>query len=274
MFSPWVKLARLPNAAVAAGGVWLGHACLPGPMDWGAAALGSLAMALLAAAGNMHNDVVDLPIDRINRPDRPLPSGSISPNAAKAGAALCLAAALALAFALGPPAGVMAAAMGALLYVYNVNLKGMPLVGNLAVALLCSLAIYLPELPHRPDYTLMPILFAFLTTVAREIAKDAEDVAGDREHGALTLPVLYGTKAARIAVAIACYATVALLPVPWLRLGYHIGYPIAAASLCLPLLALVLAGLRAPAPAWGPMQKRLKLLMVAGMIAIVLGVRG
>jgi hypothetical protein len=62
--------------------------------------------------------------------------------------------------------------------------------------------------------------------------------------------------------------------VPWLRLGYHIGYPIAAASLCLPLLALVLAGLRAPEPAWGPMQKRLKLLMLAGMIAIVLGVRG
>jgi len=273
MFLPWLKLARLPNAAVAAGGVWLGHACLPGPIDRGAAAMGSLSMAFLAAAGNMHNDVVDLPIDRINRPDRPLPAGRISPRAAMAGAALCLAAALALAFALGRPQGAMAALMGLLLYVYNVNLKGMPLAGNLAVALLCALAVYLPELPHRPDYTLMPILFAFLTTVAREVAKDAEDVAGDREHGALTLPVLYGTGAAKAVVAIACVGTLALLPVPWLRLGYHIGYPIAAAGLCLPLLALVFAGLRAPEPAWRPMQKRLKLLMVAGMIAIVLGVR-
>lgn len=273
MFSPWVKLARLPNAAVAAGGVWLGHACLPFPIDWGAAAQGSLSMAFLAAAGNMHNDVVDLPIDRINRPDRPLPAGRIAPKTAMAGAALCLALALILAFGLGRPVGLLAASMGALLYVYNVNLKGMPLVGNLAVALLCALAIYLPELPHRPDFTLMPILFAFLTTVAREVAKDAEDVSGDREHGALTLPVLYGTKAARIAVAIACVGTLALLPVPWLRLGYHVGYPIAAAALCLPLLALVLAGLQAPEPAWGPMQKRLKQLMLAGMIAIVLGVR-
>ena len=269
----WLKLARLANAAVAAGGVWLGHACLPGPVAWRAAVLGSLAMALLAAAGNMHNDVVDLPIDRINRPERPLPSGRIRPQAALAGAGLCLAAALAFAFALGTPAGWLTAAMGALLYVYNVLLKGLPLAGNLAVALLCALAVYLPELPHRPDYTLLPALFAFLVTTAREVAKDAEDVAGDRAHGALTLPVLYGTGPAKAAVAFACLATLGLLPVPWLRLGYHIGYPLAAAALCLPLLALVLAGLRAPEPAWRPMQQRLKLLMMAGMIAIVLGVR-
>ena len=273
MFLPWVKLARLPNAAVAAGGVWLGHACLPGPIDWRAATLGSLAMALLAAAGNMHNDVIDLPIDRINRPDRPLPSGRIAPRAALAVASITFAAALALAFALGPAQGYLVALMGLLLYFYNVNLKGMPLAGNLAVALLCALAIYFPELPHRPDYTLIPALFAFLTTVAREAAKDAEDVAGDREHGALTLPVLYGMGAAKIAVAAASVATLGLLPLPWLRLGYHVGYPIAAAALCLPLLALVLAGLRVPAPAWHPMQKRLKLLMMAGMVAILLGVR-
>lgn len=274
MFLAWVKLARLGNAAVAAGGVWLGHACLPGPIAWRAAVLGSLAMALLAAAGNMHNDVVDLPIDRVNRPDRPLPSGRISPRAARAGAALCFAAALLAALALGPDQAGLAAGMGLLLYVYNIRLKGLPLAGNLAVALLCALAVYLPELPHRPDYTLMPILFAFLTTVAREVAKDAEDVAGDREHGAMTLPVRYGAGAAKGAVAAACLATLGLLPLPWLRLGYHAGYLVAAAALCLPLLALVLAGLRAPEPAWHPMQKRLKLLMVAGMIAIVLGVRG
>lgn len=274
MTPAWITLARLPNAAVAAGGVWLGHACRPGPVDWRAAILGSLSMALLAAAGNMHNDVVDLPIDRINRPDRPLPSGRIAPGAALAGAALCFAASLALAFALGLPQGYLVASMGLLLYVYNLRLKGMPLAGNVAVALLCALAIYLPELPHRPDYTLIPMLFAFLTTMAREVAKDAEDVAGDREHGAMTLPVRFGMGAAKTVVAAACLATLALLPLPFLHLGYHIGYPIAAAALCLPLLALALAGLRAPAPAWHPMQKRLKLLMVAGMIAILLGVRG
>src|SRR6266436_868772 len=77
MFGDWVKLARLSNAATAGFGVWLGHACVPGPLAWKAAALGSAAMALLAAAGNMQNDVLDLQADRINQPDRPLPSGRV-----------------------------------------------------------------------------------------------------------------------------------------------------------------------------------------------------
>lgn len=273
MIRPWLKLARLPNAAVAAGGVWLGHACLPGPIDWKAAALGSTAMALLAAAGNMHNDVLDLTADRVNRPDRPLPSGAIHPRAALFASVFLYLAAFACARVLGPHEGFLTAFMGALLWLYNTHLKGMPGFGNLAVALLCALSIYLPELPHRPDHTLMPILFAFLTTVAREVAKDAEDVAGDLAQGALTLPIHYGMKAAAGVVTAMCLLVLLLLPVPYLRLGYHVGYLFAAAAGCLPLLALVLAGLRAPEPAWGLLQRRLKLLMLAGMIAILLGVR-
>jgi hypothetical protein len=79
--------------------------------------------------------------------------------------------------------------------------------------------------------------------------------------------------AAKAGVGLACLLVLFLLPLPWLHLGYHVGYPIAAIAGCLPLLAIVLAGVRVPEPAWGPLQKRLKLLMLAGMIAIVLGVR-
>lgn len=273
MIRPWLQLARLPNAAVAAGGVWLGHACVPGPIAWKAAALGSLAMGLLAAAGNMHNDVLDLAADRVNRPDRPIPSGRIASRQALIAALVLYLAAFASARALGPHEGSLTAAMGLLLWAYNAKLKAMPFFGNLAVALLCALAIYLPELPGRLDHTLMPVLFAFLTTLAREVAKDAEDVAGDLAQGALTLPIRYGARAAARVVTILCVAVLLLLPLPWLRMGYHWGYLIPAAGGCLPLLALALAGLRAPEPAWGLVQRRLKLLMLAGMIAILLGVR-
>ncbi len=273
MFMDWVKLARLQNAAVAAGGVWLGHACLPGPVAWRAAGLGSLAMALLAAAGNMHNDFHDLAADRVNRPDRPLPSGRIAPRSALAAAILLYAAAVATGTALGPSEGFLTAGMGLLLWIYNAQLKGTPVWGNLAVSLLCALSIYLPELGRHPDFTLMPILFAFFTTLAREVAKDAEDVDGDRAQGAVTLPIRWGMGTAKAMVGCCCGLVLLMLPVPYLRLGYHVGYPLAAAAGCLPLLALVLAGLRAPQPAWGPMQKRLKGLMLAGMVAIVLGVR-
>lgn len=273
MIRPWLKLARVSNTAVAAGGVWLGHACLPVAIEWKAAALGSVAMALLAAAGNMHNDVLDLAADRVNRPDRPLPAGLITPRAALYAAVVLYLSAFGLARTLGPHEGFLTAAMGALLWLYNSKLKGLPLFGNLAVALLCALSVYLPELPGRPDHTLMPVLFAFLTTLAREVAKDAEDVAGDEAQGALTFPIRYGMQATAVFVTVVCVLVLMLLPVPWLRLGYHAGYLVAAAAGCLPLLALVLAGLRAPEPAWGLVQRRLKLLMLAGMIAILLGVR-
>jgi geranylgeranylglycerol-phosphate geranylgeranyltransferase len=46
------------------------------------------------------------------------------------------------------------------------------------------------------DKALLPALFAFLMNVGREIIKDMEDVEGDRQNGAVTLPVKYGLNAA------------------------------------------------------------------------------
>src|SRR5690349_3600541 len=129
----WVRLVRLPNALVAGFGVVLGRACmaswLPGP-----AGLGFAAMALLAAAGNVHNDVLDLEADRVNRPDRALPSGRVSPRAAALGAILLALAAFACAFALDAVHGFLTLGMGLLLFLYNLVLKRLPLLGNLAVA--------------------------------------------------------------------------------------------------------------------------------------------
>jgi geranylgeranylglycerol-phosphate geranylgeranyltransferase len=272
MFGAWVKLARLPNAVTAGLGVWLGHACMPGPLPWRAAALGSAAMALLAAAGNVQNDVLDLQADRINRPDRPLPSGRVTPGRAMSAAlALYLIAAL-LGFSLGRSEGSLTVGMGLLLCLYNYKLKALPLWGNLAVAVLCALAIYLPELGRFPEHTAMPVLFAFLTTLAREVAKDAQDVPGDLQAGLSTLPIRYGEGAARAVTAALCVLTVLLLPLPWLRLGYHIGYPVLAALGILPLLASILAALRHPKPDWKGIQRRLKWTMLAGMGAILAGV--
>jgi geranylgeranylglycerol-phosphate geranylgeranyltransferase len=270
----WVKLARLPNALTAGLGVWLGQVCLPGPFAWKSAVLGSAAMAILAAAGNMQNDVLDLQVDRINRPDRPLASGRIARGTALAVAILLYLVALLLAFALGRPEGLLTMGMAALLCLYNLKLKALPLWGNLAVAALCALAIYLPELGRLPDYTAIPVLFAFLTTLAREVAKDAEDVAGDRACGYQTLPIRFGDNAAKGVTAVACVLVVLLLPLPWLHLGYHAGYPILAALGPLPLLAIILAALKHPGTDWHSVQKRLKWTMLAGMLAILAGVVG
>jgi geranylgeranylglycerol-phosphate geranylgeranyltransferase len=272
MIGDWVKLARLSNALVAGLGVWLGHACLPGPMDWTAAALGSLALALLAAAGNMHNDVLDLKVDRINRPDRPLPSGRIAPSSASRAAIILYLAAIGLAFRLGAYAGLLTAGMALLLCLYNLKLKGLPLWGNIAVAALCALAIYLPEFPEIPVRTGLPALFAFLTTLAREITKDAEDIAGDSAVGWKTFPIRYGEKAARIAVMLLSVLVLLMLPLPYLWLDYHAGYVLVALIAVVPLLIAMLFRLSRAAPDWKRIQKLCKWVMLAGMAAIFIGI--
>lgn len=272
MLGAWLRLLRLPNAVVAGLGTLLGHACLPSPLDGGSAALGALSMALLAAAGNAHNDLLDLAADRINRPDRPLPSGRLAPRTAAWTAGLLYAAAFAAALPLGFPAVNLVLGMGILLAGYNLRLKALPLLGNLAVALLCALAVYLPEVPGRPLYTAIPALFAFLTTVAREIAKDAEDLAGDRAVGWRTFPIACGIRATRWLTGGVLAATLLLLPAPWLVMEYHPLYGVLALIGPAPLLVRNLFDLRFAEPPWRRIQRTLKWAMLAGMLAILSGV--
>lgn len=272
----WAGLTRLPNALVAGFGVWLGHACLPGPVDTRAAWLGSAAMALLAAAGNVQNDVLDLEADRINRPGRAIPAGRVSPAAARRAFFVLYAAALSAGAALGPAGMGLAAGMAALLWLYNLNLKSRPLWGNLAVATLCALAVYFPEFPSAPSATAMPAAFALITTLAREIAKDAEDMPGDLACGWKTFPIRFGEKAAAGLVAALIAAVLLLMPVPVTTLGrishFHgAAYGIVAALGPLPLLLAILGRLAAPARNWKSIQKLLKGSMFAGMAAILAG---
>ncbi len=272
MIGDWVKLARLSNALVAGFGVWLGHACLPQQMDWTAASIGFIALALLVMAGNIHNDILDLSTDSINRPTRPLPQGRVTGKQAWWATVALYFTSLALAFTLGRAAGILTLGMAALLYIYNLKLKSLPLFGNLAVSLLCALAIYFPESPGLPIHTGLPALFAFLTTLAREIAKDAEDILGDTAVGRITFPIRFGTLSTRLASMLVTTLILALLPIPYLWLNYHAGYGLVALIGPLPLLVIVLKKLFTHVPDWGGIQRNLKWVMLAGMLAIFAGI--
>ena len=68
-------------------------------------ALGMLMAATLNAASNAFNQVCDLEQDRINKPDRPVPSGAISPRAANVFAAVLFVLANVLAYLIDVGAG-------------------------------------------------------------------------------------------------------------------------------------------------------------------------
>jgi len=164
---------------------------------------------LITAAGNVINDYHDADIDAINRPDRPIPVGDISRRSAFVYAVLLFLGANIIGFAFAPlPLIIIAIVNSVLLWGYASHLKVMPLLGNLAVSYL-SASIFLfggALLGWEGVMANLPVAGAsFGVILARELIKDAEDMPGDREQGARTLPILYGL---RITVLVAAAAAV------------------------------------------------------------------
>lgn len=89
----WLRLVRLPNHATAVADVLAGYLIVAGlrVIDWPPAAcwLAIIASICFYAAGMVLNDVCDVELDRVERPERPLPSGAIGVRqAALAGSGL------------------------------------------------------------------------------------------------------------------------------------------------------------------------------------------
>jgi 4-hydroxybenzoate polyprenyltransferase len=98
-----------------------------------------------------------------------------------------------------------------LLWIYSAFLKKLPLIGNIAIAFLCAyVPMLLLDIQINHDFTNKLIdkkvryifigytLFAFLSTLFREIIKDIEDIEGDRKNGCRTLPIVAGIKGSKI----------------------------------------------------------------------------
>jgi len=154
---------------------------------------------LVTAGANAINDYFDLEIDRINKPQRPLPSGRMSKNEALAFTIVSYIIANGIAASIGFPAVMICAIFSFLLYLYSAIFKGTVLFGNLIVSLATGVAfIYGGLAVGSYRMALVPAVFAFLMHLGRELIKDMEDVEGDAVNGARTLPVVYGLLPAKI----------------------------------------------------------------------------
>ncbi|MEM1044015.1 MAG: geranylgeranylglycerol-phosphate geranylgeranyltransferase [Bacteroidota bacterium] len=278
-----LQLARPLNVVMFFAGVALGGLLASGLEAFAGQnttriSLAMVSAALIGAAANAINDLFDLEIDRVNRPGRPLPSGLVPLRAARALWATASALGVGLsAFLSWAHLGIAAASVG-LLWGYSRWLKRTPLVGNLAIALVLGLAIFYGGLAVAPfgetfgwRAALLGAAFAFGSTLAREIAKDIEDAAGDEAGGARTLPLVIGGEASTWVAAVAVGGTLALFP-----LALTVGLGADFFLLALPAAGLLLAAawylLSAP-PARrtrhaGAASSLLKLAMVAGILAL------
>ncbi|WP_254537558.1 geranylgeranylglycerol-phosphate geranylgeranyltransferase [Halomarina litorea] len=226
-----LELTR-PVNAVAAGVLTLIGAYVSGADGGGLAAFplqgaaAVLATVLATGAGNAINDYFDRDIDAINAPDRAIPRGAVSPGGALFFSVVLFAGAVVLALTLPVLALAIAGFNLLALVAYTELFKGLPGVGNLLVAYLGGSTFLFGGAAVEGALATAATLAALaaLSTFTREVIKDVEDLAGDREEGLNTLPIAVGERRALAVGTAALVVAVLASPVPYLRESLGLAY--------------------------------------------------
>ncbi len=210
------KLARPFNGFSGALAVFLGG-YVARTDAWFQVILAGIVTFLVTGAGNTWNDYLDVEIDRINRPDRVLPSGQVSRQAALIFALTLNAVALIIAAFINPPAFAVALLASAILYIYSWKLKSTVLLGNLTVAVISAMSVVFGGIAAgnwRPTLPLAIIIFVAIT--GREILKTLADYEGDLRQRVKTISTAWGRRPARIFFFVLAAATGWIMLVPYL----------------------------------------------------------
>ena len=229
--------------------------------------------ALVAAGANAINDVFDIDIDRINRPDRPLPCGTLTQYEAKRMWLIVSSAAIGINLFLNTAALLITVFSIALLYCYSARLKRTVLAGNLVIGLMTGMAfIYGSVVAGRIERGIVPALFAFLVNLARELVKDVEDMEGDRIENAVTLPVKYGVLPPLIlSTATLLLLMIATIMTAWFTLYSFAFLYIVLVADCLMIVSIILMWLDHSSTAMRRVSTILKISMIIGLLSIIVG---
>jgi len=282
--APYFRLARPVNVLMAAAGVAVGGIVAVGPEGLVAPLAGSnvpvsvglawaaLAAALFTGAANVLNDYFDRDTDAVNHPDRPIPSGLVTPTEARRFAlALFIVSFAAVGFGLNWPLGVFWAMNLVAMIAYERTYKRRGLSGNVLIAYLVGSLFLFGGVATTPlvlsDAVLrvgVLALVASVATLGREIVKDVEDVAGDVDR--VTLPMRIGVGPAAGVAAALFGGGVVLSVVPWFARVLGLGYVLVAAADGIFMYAAAVSS-RRPAAS----QRAAKYAMLAALLAFLLG---
>ena len=222
----YLHLIRPSNFMIAIASIFVACLLAGGTIDMLVPIIAAaLAGGVIGAGGMVINDLYDIEIDRINKPERPLPAGLISRKSALLTYVLLSVTGIFFNFFTSTAALIIALAAVPMIFAYSAYLKRTPLLGNLLVAFLTGLAfLYGGAAVGRIEATVMPAVFAFLINAGREVIKDMEDREGDAQLGARTLPIVYGMRTASIVATILLAAVIVATSIPYVTGMYGIRY--------------------------------------------------
>ncbi len=253
------------------------------------------ASVLISAAGYCINDYFDIKADRINKPSRMVLGRHIS----RRSAILAHWVLNGTGFLAGTTASWLAGkwqfsliflVVPFLLWLYSIRYKKKFLIGNFIVALLSAFSISMVWLFEYQALGVTDLaaqsfiagigtgvkllaLFAFLTTLARELIKDIEDIKGDVKIGCRTFPVIAGirkTKFMIIFIFIAVMVSLLMFQIYLLRNDIDILFIYLMISVQLPMVFLINKTLNAfEKDDYHFISKSLKYIMVFGVMSMV-----
>lgn len=257
-----------------------------------------LSTVLIAAAGYIINDYFDVKTDTINHPDTVVVDRVIGRRWAIilhitftiVGIILGMYASLKTGYLRLAVFHIVAAI---LLWFYSTHLKKRLLIGNVVVSLLTASVAFMPLVfemgvmqKTRPGFifensftmlyafkiTFIFALFAFMTSMAREIIKDIEDFKGDRETGGMTMPIVWGIRTSKFNAFFMLIITALLLlfvvynTIRAQRILFSINNLYVLFTLTVPLIILALYTLKAnQSKQFKKASLFLKLIMLAGL---------
>lgn len=191
-----------------------------------------LSTVLIAGAGNVINDINDVDIDLINRPDSVLVGKKIPVKAAYNYFVMLNSAGVISGFILAnslqkPGLAAIFIVVSAVLYIYATQLKAIILVGNLVISILVAFSLLIvivfdiyPAIDQTINASQLKAAtivlhyagFAFLVNLLREFVKDLEDINGDKNGGVNSIAINLGrTRTTQLVFAFAVILIIGLI---------------------------------------------------------------
>lgn len=184
--------------------------------------------------------------------------------------------------------GLLFLIVSGLLYFYSASYKRQFLIGNLIVAVLTAMVPMLVAFYEWPAlykfYSINAIrlpefnfifywvggfgLFAFMTTLTREIIKDIEDYEGDSAYGRNTIPIIAGIISAKIISVVLILLTLIMLYLIWYLFlfdKYTLIY--ISALIAIPLLIVIITVFKsADSKQMHSASRMMKIVMLSGIL--------
>ncbi|MEM2888076.1 MAG: UbiA family prenyltransferase [Candidatus Bathyarchaeia archaeon] len=183
--------------------------------------LGFITAFTLTGASMAINDYYDYEIDKINEPNRPIPSGVIKREECMIFALVLITAGLAASILISPfsPMPFFVAAVSLTIsVVYATKGKKTGLTGNFLVSACVAIPFIYGSFIVGQSLSLKVLFFsvlAFLSNTGREVTKGIVDFEGDKIKGIKTIMAVYGNKIASIVAACFFLSAVILSIFPW-----------------------------------------------------------